>query len=59
MSELIKALATKQDTEDIINDTRSLIAAMKEYRKSIFRWMLFFAVTQTIITSAILLYFLR
>ena len=67
MSDLIKTLVTKQDIEalvsviknDIREDNNSLVETIRENQKIIFRWMLFFAVTQTVITSAMLLYFLK
>ena len=63
MSELINTLVTKQDLEDGITDlredARSLIILIREDQKSIFRWLLFFAILQTATTSAILIYFMR
>ncbi len=56
MSKLIDTIATK---EDLMSEVFGLLKDLRDGKKEILRWMLFFAVTQTIITSAMLIYFLR
>ncbi len=56
MSRFINTIATK---EDVIGETSSLRKDIRGVQKDVFRWMLFFAITQAGVTSAILFYVLK
>jgi len=51
MSELLKSIATKEDVSGLFD---GLCADMRKNHKAAFRWMFFFAVTQTIAQALIL-----
>ncbi|WP_175404076.1 hypothetical protein [Mucilaginibacter sp. PPCGB 2223] len=52
MSELIDTIATK---EDVTGEVSSLRKDIQVTQKDVFRWMLFFALSQTAIFAAMLL----